>query len=91
MSSMELDSKALELMELRRMKEELESEIDAIQDLIKTEMIERGQETLSGTGWKCSWKVIESSRLDSKKLKSEMPEIAARFTVTTRTSRFTIN
>ncbi len=86
-----IDEKARSLLDLRRMREELEAEIEALQDAIKAEMINRGEETMTGNGWKASWKVIESSRLDSKKLKAEMPDVAARYTTTTRTSRFLIS
>ena len=86
-----IDEKARTLLDLRRMREELDAEIEALQDALKSEMINRGEETMTGNGWKASWKVIESSRLDSKKLKAEMPDVAARYTTTTRTSRFLIS
>lgn len=90
MSIKELDTKAKELLELKRMRDELDAEIEALQDAVKQAMIDRGEETLSGDGWKASWRVIEGTRLDGKALKAQMPEVAARFTVTTRTSRFVI-
>jgi len=86
-----IDEKARTLLDLRKMREELDAEIEALQDALKSEMINRGEETMTGNGWKASWKVIESSRLDSKKLKAEQPDIVARYTVTTRTSRFLIS
>ena len=90
MSTNEMDTKIYTLRELQTEIERLQAEADAIKDAIKAEMIERGQETLTGNGWKASWKVIESARLDGKALRAAMPEIAARFTVTTRASRFTL-
>ncbi len=91
MSIPELDTKVFTLKEIQSEIERLEAEAEAIKDAIKSEMVDRGQETLSGNGWKASWKIIESNRLDSKALKQALPDIAARFTVTTRTSRFTVN
>ncbi|MBR4908170.1 MAG: hypothetical protein IKZ43_04070 [Acidaminococcaceae bacterium] len=91
MSIKELDSRVTTLRELQSEIERLTAEVEAIKDSIKAEMVNRGEETLTGNGWKASWKVIESSRLDGKALKAAMPEIAARFTVSTRTSRFTVN
>lgn len=90
MSTNEMDTKVFTLRELQTEIERLQAEAEAIKDAIKAEMIERGQETLTGNGWKASWKVIESARLDTKALKAAMPDIAARFTVTTRASRFTL-
>ena len=90
MSTNEIDTKVFTLRELQTEIERLQAEADAIKDAIKAEMIERGQETLTGNGWKASWKVIESARLDTKALKAAMPDVVARFTVTTRASRFTL-
>ena len=88
MSIKEIESKAQELQELRRMKEELEAEIEAAQDEIKAAMGD--QEAITAGAYKITWKPVTSSRLDGKALKAAMPEIAARFTISTRTSRFTI-
>ena len=90
MSSAELDSKVTTLRELQSEIDRLTAEAEAIKDSIKAEMVNRGEETLTGNGWKASWKVIESSRLDSKALKAQAPEVYAKFIISTRTSRFTI-
>lgn len=87
----ELDSKVNALRELQSAIEQMQAEADAIRDELKAEMINRGQETLIGNGWRCSWKVIESSRLDGKALRAALPEIAAKFTITQRASRFIVN
>lgn len=91
MSSRELDSKVSTLRELQSTIEQLQAEAEAIRDAIKAEMVEQGTEVLTGNGWKASWKVVESSRFDSKALKAADPATFARFTVTTRTSRFCVN
>lgn len=91
MSIPELDMKVITLKEIQTEIERLEAEAEAIKDLIKQTMIDRGEETLSGNGWKASWKIVESNRLDTKALKTVLPDIAAKFTVTARTSRFIIN
>lgn len=46
-------------------------------------------QVLAGSGWKCTWKTVQSARLDSKRLKAEMPEIAERFTYESSYRRFT--
>ena len=91
MSTYELDNQVNNLREIQTTIERLTAEAEAIKDSIKAEMVDRGEETLTGNGWKAAWTIIESSRLDGKALKAAMPEIAARFTISTRTSRFTIN
>ena len=84
-----MESKVKELMELRRMKEEIEAEITAAEDEIKGVMGE--EETLLAGAFKVSWKTFTSSRLDSTALKKALPEIAARFTKKTTARRFSIN
>ena len=88
MSIAELSSKARELMELRRMQEELTAEIESIQDAIKAAMGE--QETITAGAFKITYKPVTSSRIDTTALKKALPEIAAQYTKTTTTRRFTI-
>ncbi|MDY4140759.1 MAG: hypothetical protein SOY30_15705 [Eubacteriales bacterium] len=89
MSNPNLEPKVRELLELRRMREELDAEITAAEDAIKAIMGE--DETLTAGAFKVSWKAVTSSRLDSIALKKAMPEIAARFMKQTTTRRFSIN
>lgn len=91
MSAHELDTKVNTLRELQSTIEQLQAEAEAIRDSIKAEMVEQGAEVLNGNGWRASWKVIESSRLDTAALKKALPDVAARFTIATRTSRFVLN
>ena len=89
MSNPNLEPKVKELLELRRMRKELDAEITAAEDAIKAIMGE--DETLTAGAFKVSWKAVTSSRLDSTALKKAMPEIAARFMKQTTTLRFSIN
>lgn len=90
MGTIELDSKIKELRELRRMAEELQTEIDGITDTIKAEMTARNVDTLTGADWKATWKEVTSNRLDSTALKKELPDIAARYTKASTSRRFTL-
>ena len=90
MGTIELDSKIKELRELRRMAEELQTEIDGITDTIKDEMTARNVDTLTGADWKATWKEVTSNRLDSTALKKELPDIAARFMKASISRRFTL-
>ena len=89
MGNIELDSKIKELRELRRMVEELQSEIDSLQDAIKAEMTAREVDTIAGSDYKITWKSVTSSRLDTAALKA-MPDVVERFTKTTTSRRFLI-
>lgn len=90
MSTVELNSKAQELRELRRMQEELEAEINAIQDLFKLEMTNRNADELAGADWKVTWKAVTSSRLDTVALKKALPDVAAAFTKSSTSRRFVL-
>lgn len=77
------------MQELKRMKEELETEITAIEDEIKQTM---GQEEILLAGaYKVTWKPVTTSRLDSKALKAALPDVAEKFTVTSTIRRFCVN
>lgn len=89
MSNPNLEPKIKELMELRRMKEELDAEIMSIEDEIKQVM--GNEETLVAGAFKVTWKAVTSSRLDSTALRNALPEVAARFMKQTTTRRFQIN
>ena len=89
MSNPSMEAKVHELMELKRLKEELEAEIAATEDAIKAVMGD--EELLTAGAYKVSWKTFTSSRLDSTALKKALPEIAAAYTKTTTIRRFSIN
>lgn len=88
MSTAEITAKVTELQELRRMQEELEAEITALTDAIKDIMGET--ETLTAGPYKITYKPVTSSRIDTAALKKALPDIAAQYTKTTTTRRFTV-
>ena len=88
MSTHELSEKIKELKELKIMAEELKEEITAIEDAIKTHMGET--EELRVGAFKVTYKRVTSSRLDSKRLKAELPDVAAQYTVTNEYRRFIV-
>ena len=60
-------SKVQELMELRKMAEDLQAEMDAITDEIKAYMGE--EETMMAGTWKVTYKATVSRRMDTTALK----------------------
>ena len=88
MSNPNMEAKVKELMELRRMKEEIEAEITAAEDEIKSVMGD--EETLLAGAFKVDWKTVITSRIDTTALKKMMPEIAERFMKQTTTRRFCV-
>ena len=88
MSNPNMEAKVKELMELKRMREELDAEISAAEDEIKAVM--GSEETLLAGAFKVDWKTVVSSRIDTAALKKMMPEIAERFMKQTTTRRFCV-
>ena len=88
MSNPNMEAKVKELMELKRMKEEIEAEIAAAEDEIKGVMGD--EETLLAGAFKVDWKTVVSSRIDTAALKKVMPEIAERFMKQNTTRRICV-
>ena len=88
MSNPNLEPTIKELMELRRMREELDTEIANIEDEIKQAM--GSEETLIAGAFKVDWKTVITSRIDTTALKKALPEIAERFMKQTTIRRFCV-
>lgn len=90
MSINEITANVSELRELRRMADEIQAEIEAIQDKIKEHMSAAGVDTLAGADYKITWKPVTSTRFDTTAFKRDNPGIAAAYIKTTTTRRFTL-
>ena len=91
MSNVALETRCTDLQELKRMKEELEAEITAIEDQLKAHMAEKGIDAFTAGAFKVTWKEVTSTRLDTTAMKKAMPaEVLAPFTKTTTTKRFNV-
>lgn len=88
MSTNEISSKVADLRELRRMAAELDAEITGIEDAIKAQLTATGADELAGVDFKITWKPVTSERFDSKALREELPDVAARYMKQTTTRRF---
>lgn len=88
MSITEITAKVTEYQELKRMLEEIEAEMTALQDEIKAHMGD--SELLVAGPYKVTYKAVTSSRVDTTALKKALPDIAAQYTKTTTTRRFTV-
>lgn len=90
MSANELDKKVDQIRELKRLIEEAEAEIIGIEDEIKARMTELNTDELRGGTCKVTWRQFSSTRIDSKSLKKDLPDIAAQYSTTTSYKRFLI-
>ena len=86
----EIIRKLNELSELRRMADELNAEIEAIQDAIKAHMTEADTDTITAGAFKVTWKAVTSTRIDTTALRKDLPEIWQEYGKTTTTRRFSV-
>ena len=91
MSTIELNTVAQDLMSVRAMIKELEAEAEALTDKLKSHMVEQGTETLTGDGWKASWKNVNSQRFDSKSFKADHADLYSQYSKTTVSTRFVLS
>lgn len=84
----ELNELVHQLRNLTREIADLQSEADAIKDLIKEAMGD--QTTLLGPDYKVSYKQVEQRRIDIKLLSATYPEIAREVTKTVSYRRFEV-
>ena len=88
MSNPNMEAKIKELLELKRMREELDAEITSQEDAIKSIMGD--DETLLAGAFKVTWTPYTSTRFDRARFKKEHAELAAAYTKTTTVRRFTV-
>ena len=90
MNSIEMNKKVKELRELRRLREELDAEITAVENGIKAEMTARNVDTLVGNDWRITWHKVSSTRFDSVAFKKANPAVYNMFVKSTEGRRFVI-
>ena len=88
MSNPNIEATIKELLELRRMKEELEAEITSMEDAIKAVMGE--EETLVAGAFNVTWTPYTTQRFDSTRFKKDHADLAAAYTKSTTTRRFSV-
>ena len=69
MATNEIITKLNELADLRKMAEDLNAEIEAIQDEIKAHMTEAETDTITAGAFKVTWKAVTSTRIDTTALR----------------------
>ena len=81
-------SKVAELMELRKMIEELQTEAETITDEIKDFMGD--EETMMAGSWKVTWKTTVSRRMDTAALKKVLGDALEGYYKTVETRPFKV-
>lgn len=89
MSTQNINDIMAQLAQYQRIAEETADIIDGLKDELKGYMVKNGLDTLTGDEHKATYKAVESSRIDTRALRKELPEIADRYTTTSQAMRFT--
>ena len=90
MDNMQMDEKLAQYRRCRRAIDNLKREAAEIESEVKAELESRGVEQAETVHYRVSWKTVASTRLDTKALKEERPEIYARYASASVTRRFTV-
>ena len=88
MSNPTMESQIKDLLELKRLREELDNEITQAEEAIKAVMGD--EETLLAGAFKVTWTPYTTSRFDSTSFKKDHAELAAAYIKTTTTRRFSV-
>lgn len=90
MTERQIENRIKKLNELAAQRKAIEEQEDQIRDEIKKDLEEKGLEEIQTKSFIVRWKEVISQRLDSKALKSQLPEIYSTYCKESRSRRFTI-
>ena len=90
MSQNEIVAKIEQLKEWEAILEEAQTEVEALRDCIKAQMLERGTEELQAGTYIIRWTSVLSTRFDSTAFKREHAELYKEFTKQVASKRFSI-
>lgn len=90
MSQNEIVSKIEALKEWEAILEEAQSEVEALRDCIKAQMLERGTEEMQAGTYIIRWTSVLSNRFDSTAFKKEYAELYKEYTKQVSSKRFSI-
>ena len=88
MNTKEIEQKAKRLKVLRNRQDILQTEIDRLENELKTDMETKGVEELHAGPFTVVWKMIRSRRFDTKRCKEEHPELYELYTVISSYRKF---
>ena len=90
MSTKEIELKAKRLKVLKNKQEALQAEIDQIEDDLKADLEQRGVDELHAGPFTVIWKLIHSTRFDSRRCKAENPQIYNLYAMNTSYRKFSV-
>lgn len=88
MTARQIENRMNKLQSIEAQIRELEAEADSLKSEIKEDMESKALTECKTSHFVIRWKDIVSNRLDSKSLKTELPDIYARYCRATSSKRF---
>lgn len=86
----EIEQKAKRLKLLKNKQEGLQAEIDQLETDLKADLEHRGVEELHAGPFTVIWKMMHSTRFDSKRCKAENPELYSHYAITSNYRKFSV-
>ena len=86
----EIVQKAKRLKLLKNKQEGLQAEIDQLESDLKADLENRGVEELHAGPFTVIWKMMHSTRFDSKRCKAENPQLYSLYAVTSSYRKFSV-
>ena len=90
MGTKEIELKAKRLKMLKNEQEELQAEIDQLEENLKADLENRGVEELRAGPFTVIWKMIHSTRFDSRRFKAENPQIYNLYAIQNSYRKFSV-
>ena len=90
MSNKDIEQKAKRLKVLKNKQEALQAEIDQIEADLKADLEFRGVEELHAGPFTIIWKMIQSTRFDSKRCKAENPQLYSLYSINSSYRKFSV-
>ncbi len=86
----EVEQKARRLKTLKNKQDELQAEIDQLESDLKADLENRGVEELHAGPFTIIWRMMHSTRFDSKRCKAESPQLYNLYAVTSSYRKFSV-
>ena len=78
-----------DLAQWQRVQEEAAAAVEALKDEVKKIMTESGNYSIVGNEHRAKWSDVTQSKIDTKRLKEQFPQIAEQLTTKSTYKRFT--
>ena len=89
MTDRQLNNKMKQLQELESQIKELEKQLESIKDAVKADLEEKNEDEHDTGAYVIQYKLISQKRLDSTSLKSELPDVYAKYSKESSYKKFT--